>query len=185
MFDVKRLILLILLLTMTISLSACMDNSAENGLGETKTTEVTTPITSTPPDESENAEDPDATLGNEEESLQKITIQAGSQSFKATIADNPTSRAFIEKLPLTLEMQELNGNEKFFYFEDDLPSEGVRAGEIKEGDLMLYGSDCLVLFYESFSTSYSYSRLGRIDDPTGLAEVLGNGSVSIVFTLDD
>lgn len=180
----KRLTFLILLLTMTISLSACMDNPAEKGVGETNTTGVTTPITSTPSDESENTGEPDATLGDEEESLRKITIQAGGQSFKATITDNPTSRAFIEKLPLTLEMQELNGNEKFFYFEDELPSDAVRAGEIKEGDLMLYGSDCLVLFYESFSTSYSYSHLGRIDDPTGLAEALGSGNVSIVFTLD-
>ena len=46
---------------------------------------------------------------------------------------------------------------------------------------MLFGSDCLVLFYESFSSSYSYTRLGSVDDPSGLAAVLGQGSVEVTF----
>ena len=47
---------------------------------------------------------------------------------------------------------------------------------------MLYGTDCLVIFYESFSTSYSYTRIGKIDNPDGLENVLGPGSIQISIT---
>lgn len=78
-------------------------------------------------------------------------------------------------------MRELNGNEKYFYLPDALPADPVRPGSIRAGDLMLYGSDCLVLFYEDFESSYRYTRLGRIDDPAGLAAALGEGDVTVRF----
>ncbi len=83
-----------------------------------------------------------------------------------------------------MEMRELNGNEKYFNFSKNLPSAAVRVNGIQAGDLMLYGSDCLVLFYKSFSTSYSYTSLGRIEESAGLAEALGNGNVSVTFEIE-
>lgn len=46
---------------------------------------------------------------------------------------------------------------------------------------MLYGNNTLVLFYESFDTSYSYTKLGYVDDPAGLDAALGNGNVVVKF----
>lgn len=46
---------------------------------------------------------------------------------------------------------------------------------------MLCGSDCLVLFYESFSSSYSYTASGQINDPDGLSFALVRDSVEVTF----
>ena len=112
-----------------------------------------------------------------------ITIQVGGKSFAATLYDNPSAHAFAARLPLTLDMQDVNGNEKAYFFSESLPTDAVRPGQIRAGDLMLYGTDCLVLFYESFSSTYSYTRLGALDDATGLADALGAGDVQVnIFT---
>ena len=111
----------------------------------------------------------------------QIAVQISGKTFPATLEDNPTARAFIERLPLEVDMQELNGNEKYFYLSEDLPSDSVSVKQIHAGDLMLFGSNCLVLFYKDFATSYSYTHLGKIDTPTDLEKVLGKGNVRVQF----
>lgn len=117
----------------------------------------------------------------EEENSMNIEIKIGEHTFSETLCDNETADAFKKLLPLTLDMSELNGNEKYFYLSDDLPTDPSRPSKIHTGDLMLYGSNCVVLFYEDFSTSYSYTPIGRIDDPDGLATALGSGRVQVAF----
>ena len=110
-----------------------------------------------------------------------IKITVNSQIFTATLLDNNTSKAFKELLPMTIQMTELNGNEKYYDLPNKLPTKSSNPRTIHNGDLMLYGSNTLVLFYKSFSTSYSYTKLGSIDDPTGLDKALGSGNLSITF----
>ena len=110
-----------------------------------------------------------------------IQIIIGDKTFYASLDDNAAAKALADMLPMTLDMSELNGNEKYYYLDGSLPTDaGVPSG-IKAGDLKLYGNNCLVLFYESFSTVYSYTDLGHIEDPAGLAEALGSGAVSVTF----
>jgi hypothetical protein len=111
----------------------------------------------------------------------KIRIRVGSDTFTATLLDNATTTAFVARLPLTVSMTELNGNEKYYDLPQGLPTNAVNPGTIQVGDLLLYGSNTLVLFYETFSTSYRYTRLGRVDNPTGLVAALGRGNVSVTF----
>jgi hypothetical protein len=112
----------------------------------------------------------------------KITI--GSRTFRATLENSPTVAKFKALLPLSLRMTELNGNEKYYHFSTRLPTDAISPGTIQSGDLMLYGNNTLVLFYKTFETSYSYTRLGRIDDPSGLADAIGKGNVSVTFELE-
>ena len=112
----------------------------------------------------------------------KITI--GAHIFTATFYNSATATAFKAKLPMTINMSELNGNEKYFNLTNNLPANASNPGTIQTGDLMLYGSNTLVLFYKTFSTSYRYTRLGRIDNPSGLAAALGSGSVTVTLELE-
>ncbi|MFT3903585.1 MAG: cyclophilin-like fold protein [Niabella sp.] len=111
----------------------------------------------------------------------KIKIIVGSKNFTATLLDNNSAKAFKEMLPITINMVELNNNEKYFDLPNSLPTNSSNPQTIKNGDLMLYGSKTLVLFYKTFSTSYSYTKLGAIDDVTGLATALGSGNVTVTF----
>jgi hypothetical protein len=103
----------------------------------------------------------------------KMRLKIGNSSFTATLYDNATATAFKSLLPLTVNMVELNGNEKYADLSRNLPTNASNPGTIQNGDLMLYGSSTLVLFYKTFSTSYSYTRIGRIDDVAGLVDALG------------
>lgn len=114
----------------------------------------------------------------------KIKINVGSKTFTATLLDNNTAKAFKEMLPMTIKMTELNGNEKYYDLPNSLPTNSSNLWTIKNGDLMLYGSKTLVLFYKTFSTSYSYTKLGSIDDVTDLASALGSGNVSVTFEVE-
>jgi hypothetical protein len=111
----------------------------------------------------------------------KIKIKVGSKTFTVTLLENNSAKAFKEMLPITMNMIELNNNEKFYNLSHDLPTNSSNPGTIKNGDLMLYGSRTLVLFYKNFSTAYSYTRLGKVDDATGLATALGPGNVTVTF----
>jgi hypothetical protein len=111
-----------------------------------------------------------------------ITIDVGGKSFKADIEDSQTGKAFIAKLPLTLKMSELNGNEKYCYGVE-LPRADKHFGSISPGDLMLYSGNCVVLFYGS-AGGYSYTRIGRLQSTDGLRDALGTGSVTVTFQKD-
>jgi hypothetical protein len=114
----------------------------------------------------------------------KMIIKIGNQTFSATLFDNATANAFKSRLPMTIEMVELNRNEKFADLASGLPTNASNPGTIHAGDLMMYGSNTLVLFYKTFSTSYSYTKLGKIDDVKGLEAALGKGNVTVSFVLE-
>jgi hypothetical protein len=113
----------------------------------------------------------------------KITIKIRDKVFAATLSDNATATAFKKLLPLSVTMTELNGNEKLFRLPGTMPARASTPSSIQTGDLMLYGASTLVLFYKSFPTTYSYTTIGRIDDPAGLEAGVGSGSVAVTFEL--
>ena len=115
----------------------------------------------------------------------KITIRVGNNAYDATLADNATAAAFKKLLPLSIAMTELNGNEKFARLSATVPARASTPPSIQTGDLMLYASNTLVLFYKTFHTTYSYTHIGRVDDPSGLEGALGSGNVDVTFEAKD
>ena len=125
----------------------------------------------------QNNENGNENTNNTSTAKMKITI--GTAVFTATLYNNPSAAVLKSMLPLTIDMTELNGNEKYYDFPVPIPTNASVGGEIKAGDLMLYGNNVLVFFYKNFNTSYSYTKLGYIDDPSGLTAALGTGNVVV------
>ncbi|WP_207886151.1 cyclophilin-like fold protein [Pseudomonas sp. 30_B] len=115
---------------------------------------------------------------------ERMWMTVGDKRFAITLDDSETARAFAQLLPLTLDMTELNANEKYASLPQRLPARSVRLGTIRNGDLMLYGNDTLVIFYQTFESTYAYTHLGRVDSPDQLVETLGKGNVSVHFSTD-
>jgi len=80
-------------------------------------------------------------------------------------------------------MTELNGNEKYYYLHRPLPSKETTIGKIQAGDLMLYGDNCLVLFYKTFNNTYTYTRIGQLNGIAGLSAAVGSNNATVTFEL--
>lgn len=159
------------------SLSACGKGTENNYISISEEASGAT-------EEAEMQTEEDAALNTEskEEDMSHIEILVGDKVFTATVYNNETARAFTKQLPMTIQMNELNGNEKYYYLGNQLPvNEEKPATGIHTGDIMLYDTNCLVLFYDSFPTSYRYTPIGVVDSPDELAEALGNDSVQVTI----
>lgn len=84
-----------------------------------------------------------------------IHITVGGSTFTATLNNNETTQALVAKFPLTIQMDELNGLEKYNDLAEDLPAAATeRPATIQAGDIMCWSGNTLVLFYQTFSNSY-------------------------------
>ena len=112
----------------------------------------------------------------------EIEVIIEGKHFAADIEDNETGRAFCALLPMTLNMSDLNGNEKYHYLSEVFPTNSRYYAAVEPGDLMIYGNSCVVLFYDK-AGGYSYTRLGRLTSIDGLADAVGSGNVSVTFSI--
>jgi hypothetical protein len=116
-------------------------------------------------------------IENSETEKNKMYATINGEKLEIQLEDNATAVAFAKMFPLELTMSDLNGNEKYVNLDEALPTNSYEPGRVEAGDVMLYDDDCLVIFYESFDTEYSYTKIGYID---GLPE-LGDGDVVVEF----
>ena len=111
----RRIFLAILVMAALLTLTACgtMPNSGAASVDESG---VLPPAqqqgSSATPDGSDAAEN---AAPEQETSEITITLTVNGRTFSATLLDNETVRQFAEQFPLTLNMSELNGNEKYVY----------------------------------------------------------------------
>ena len=113
---------------------------------------------------------------------QKMNIQIDNKTFTVIVENNKTVKELYQKLPITLEMSDLNNNEKYCYLNFTLPTDSKSVKNIKKGDVMLFGNSCLVIFYKSFTTSYSYTKIGHIENPADIETALGRKDIKVILT---
>lgn len=116
-------------------------------------------------------------IESENKLISDIQVIINGKTYNTKIEENQTSRSFVNMLPVEYNMNELNGNEKYIYLENTLPTNSYSPKHIESGDIMLYGNNCLVVFYKSFDTSYSYTKIGHIENLSDL----GSGNITIKF----
>ena len=112
-----------------------------------------------------------------DEEVSNIKVSISDKTYNINLESNKTTEEFLKLLPQEFKMNELNGNEKYVYMSNFLTTNSYYPKHIEKGDVMLYGNDCLVIFYKSFDTSYSYTKIGHIDN----LDDLGNGSITVKF----
>ena len=99
----------------------------------------------------------------EEENVMKININ--SEKYVINVENEALMEEIYNALPETFTMNELNGNEKYYYLNSTMKNANSEAvGQVQRGDVMLFESDCLVIFYDSFETEFRYTKIGHIDN---------------------
>ena len=106
-----------------------------------------------------------------------MKVNIDGKEYIINLEDNATAKKLIELSPIEVTMEELNGNEKYVYLNSNFPVDPYKPGHIEQGDVMLFDNSCLVIFYKSFDTPFSYTKIGHIDNLPDL----GNGDVSVKF----
>lgn len=124
-----------------------------------------------------------SSIPSKEAETMTIQLQVNGRTFAATLEQNDAARALAQRLadsPLTLRLQNYGGFEKVGPLGESLPAND-RQTTTHAGDIVLYQGDQIVLFYGS--NSWSYTRLGRVNDLAGWADALGRGDVTVTFSL--
>ncbi len=107
-------------------------------------------------------------------------IKINDKEFEFEFKDTEVANQIKSKLPFTVKMTNLNGNEVYYQFSGESFTPNHKAvGTINMGDIYLYQSNYLVLFYKTFTTSYSYTEIGKLKDATGLDTIIGSSDIEI------
>lgn len=178
----SQIILLAGLLSVFLILAGCGVKSNVPDESTEQNSEAETQYTLTE-DNKENNSSQAEEYESEENSVSKMKVQVGNQTFTATLEDNAAAEAFLEMMkeaPVVIQMSDYSGFEKVGSLGTNLPSSNSQT-TTHEGDIVLYNSNQIVIFYGS--NTWSYTRLGKIDDLTGWKEALGNGDVTVTFTV--
>ena len=123
-----------------------------------------------------------ATACNGEETMKTtgMILTINETEVPVTWEDNPSVQELEGLLPLTVSMSMYGGFEQVGPLGQRIASSDVQT-DTDPGDIVLYASSQIVIFYGS--NSWAYTRLGHIDMPREeLEELLGKGNVSITLS---
>ena len=141
-----------------------------------------------PATEQQGAEQPTAEEPVEEEVKEKmLKMMIGDTEVSVDWENNESAEALKDlcaEEPLVIQMSMYGGFEQVGSIGTRLPSDDEQTST-SAGDIVLYSSNQIVVFYGS--NSWAYTRLGHItdQDAAGMTDLLGNGDVTITISLED
>ncbi|MBY6087277.1 cyclophilin-like fold protein [Priestia flexa] len=99
------------------------------------------------------------------EKVRKIKLSVQNEEIIVKMNNSPTSRDFLELLPLTLTFEDYAGKEKVSNPPRQLSKESALSGiEPRTGDVTYYAPwGNLAIFYKDFSYSNGLIKLGEIE----------------------
>ena len=101
-------------------------------------------------------------INNSNKVRNNMKISINEKEYNIVLEDNKTVEELIKELPHEFIMNDLNQNEKYIYLDHSISTSSENPKIIHKGDVMLYGDNCFVIFYQTFKTSYSYTKIGYI-----------------------
>lgn len=113
-----------------------------------------------------------------------MILQIGDSSFTVILESNEAVDAFADMMkdaPIVIQMSDYSGFEKVGSLGTSLPTSNQQT-TTQSGDIVLYNGSQIVIFYGS--NSWSYTRLGKIDDLSGWEDALGSGDVTVTFSIE-
>ncbi|WP_346663068.1 cyclophilin-like fold protein [uncultured Merdimonas sp.] len=134
---------------------------------------------------SQEAENKKSEWVEEENGEMKMNVNVNGQDFTATLEQNSAVSALVQMMengPVTLQLSDYAGFEKVGPLGQSLPASNSQT-TTQSGDIVLYQGNQIVMFYGS--NSWSYTRIGRIDDLTGWEEALVSGDVTVTLSVED
>lgn len=109
-----------------------------------------------------------------------VKITVGDVVFDAKFYDNASSKAIVDNMPFSLNMNDYAKQEKVADLTFSLPTAStIRPAKINVGDIYLWAGNRLVIFYTEFSNSHSYIPLGYIENTDDLVNELGAGNIRL------
>lgn len=152
--------------------------AADDSSDPSNTQQTKPPVESTSPESQ-----PSDNSTTEENTVEKMNLQIGNNSFTATLESNVAVDALVDMMreaPVVIQMSDYSGFEKVGSLGTSLPASNSQI-TTKSGDIVLYNGNQIVIFYGS--NSWNYTRIGRIDDLSGWEDALGNGDVTVTFSV--
>ena len=117
----------------------------------------------------------DSKKDDSNEVINSVKLLLNGKEFEINLESNETAKSFVSILPQEFIMSDLNDNEKYVYLDEAFKTNPTNVEYINSGDVMIYGNNCLVIFYKSFKTTYSYTKIGHIDNLPDLE----NGNIKV------
>ncbi len=185
---VKHKTILILALGMILSLTACGTSPAADVPTDPASINTAAAEESVSQSETDGVTVPEDTERSEEEVMEKSLHLYINETVVAVAWEDNDSVAALKELckdaPLTVQMSMYGGFEQVGPIGSRLPSNDTRT-TTSAGDIVLYSSNQIVVFYGS--NSWAYTRLGHItdQDAVGMASLLSNGNVTITISMED